>query len=131
MPLTSISSSSRDTASHSTDIAERVGIAPRLALDLGALDDATSTGGSSSSKPPRVGIDLAVGRVDLRLADDAEAAEALEHDVEAAVVELLEAADPADAADLEQSGGRRPRRAVGWIIAISRSLASASRTIAR
>ena len=38
------------------------------------------------------------------LARDAEAAQAFEHDVEAAVVQLLAGADPAEAADLEQAG---------------------------
>ena len=110
-------------------IAERVGIAPRLALDLGALCDAEHLV-RLFLEAAAVGIDLAVGRVDLGLPRDPEPAEALQHDVEAAVVKLVAAGDSADAADLEQSG-RLLADPCGWIIAISRSLASASRIIAR
>ena len=129
MPLTSISSSSRDDLLPFDHIAERVGIAPRLALDLGALGEAEHRL-LLLVEAAAVGVDLAVERVDLGLAGDAEAAEPFEHDVEAAVVQLLAGADPADAADLEQARAARSS-SLGWTIAISRSLASASRTIAR
>ena len=106
-------------------IAERVGIAPRLALDLGALGDGRATGVLILVEAAAVGIDLAVERVDLGLAGDAEAAEPFQHDVEAAVVQLL-AASPirprqpisnraggsslVPAAGPSRSAGRRPAR---------------------
>ena len=142
MPLTSISSSSRDDRLPVDRIAERVGIAPRLALELGALGHAED-GSSSSSKAAAVGVDLAVERVDRRLARDAEPAEPLQHDVEAAVLQLVAGADPAEAADLEQgrrlaslgraagpcrSAGRRPsRRAPSRGSAARRCAAAAAR----
>ena len=98
MPLTSDSSSSRVTDSQSTHSpAHRRSAA--IPSRSGALGQRST---SSLGFGSQLGLDLAERRGDVELAQDAEARQAFEHDVEPPVVERLDFGDPPDAADLEQ-----------------------------
>src|SRR3546814_3540436 len=85
------------------DITQSVGIAFRFAFQLRPLDAGQRIGLDVIRESAEIGIDLAIGRLDLGFPRDAEAADAFEDDVEAAILQLLGADDPAEAADFEQA----------------------------
>ena len=79
-------------------IAQSIGITPRLALELGPLDAGERVRIGIIVEAAGIGIDLAIGGIDGRLARDPEATDSLQHDVEAAALDLLRTDDPAEAA---------------------------------
>ena len=114
---------------------ERIAEAARLALDRAAQDQRQRVGLAVVERG-EVDVGLAIERAAVGLGDQAEAVRALEDDVEAPVVELLDPDDLAEAAGAEQrrwslSLPSLAATGIGWIIAIRPGPASASRTISR